>query len=300
MATTVSMPQLGETVTEGTILRWAKQVGDTVAADEVLVEISTDKVDTEVPSPAAGTILEILVPEGETVAVGTATGGDRGGRGAGGVAEGRREAAAAEPAAEEEAPAGPTESTGGGAQTADSRRPQKQPAEAARRRGSGGGGAGCGGAGRRGTGRPSHPPQRTADGGRPTAATAVPAPAQEPVGGNGEGEGDGARRVLSPVVRRLAREHGLDLSGVAGTGQGGRITRQDVEALLGSGAGRRVPRQRRRSPRRRAGGSARQHRSRRRRRPVRHRLRAPRPKCPAVPATGSRTWTGCVPGSART
>ncbi len=72
MATTVSMPQLGETVTEGTILRWAKQVGDTVAADEVLVEISTDKVDTEVPSPAAGTILEILVPEGETVAVGTA------------------------------------------------------------------------------------------------------------------------------------------------------------------------------------------------------------------------------------
>jgi pyruvate dehydrogenase E2 component (dihydrolipoamide acetyltransferase) len=71
MSTTVSMPQLGETVTEGTILRWAKQVGDTVAEDEVLVEISTDKVDTEVPSPAAGTILEILVAEGETVEVGT-------------------------------------------------------------------------------------------------------------------------------------------------------------------------------------------------------------------------------------
>ncbi len=72
MATTVSMPQLGETVTEGTILRWAKQVGDTIAEDEVLVEISTDKVDTEVPSPAAGTILEILVNEGDTVSVGTA------------------------------------------------------------------------------------------------------------------------------------------------------------------------------------------------------------------------------------
>ncbi len=71
MATTVSMPQLGETVTEGTILRWAKQVGDTIAEDEVLVEISTDKVDTEVPSPAAGTILEILVNEGDTVSVGT-------------------------------------------------------------------------------------------------------------------------------------------------------------------------------------------------------------------------------------
>ena len=85
MATTVSMPQLGETVTEGTILRWAKQVGDSVSADEVLVEISTDKVDTEVPSPASGTVLEILVAEGETVEVGTALAviGDQG-EGAGG------------------------------------------------------------------------------------------------------------------------------------------------------------------------------------------------------------------------
>lgn len=71
MATTVEMPQLGETVTEGTILSWAKQPGDTIAADEVLLEISTDKVDTEIPSPVAGTVLEILVPEGETVSVGT-------------------------------------------------------------------------------------------------------------------------------------------------------------------------------------------------------------------------------------
>jgi pyruvate dehydrogenase E2 component (dihydrolipoamide acetyltransferase) len=71
LATTVSMPQLGETVTEGTILRWAKKVGDAIAEDEVLVEISTDKVDTEVPSPVAGTILEILVEEGATVEVGT-------------------------------------------------------------------------------------------------------------------------------------------------------------------------------------------------------------------------------------
>ena len=64
------MPQLGETVTEGTILKWAKQVGDTIGEDEVLVEISTDKVDTEVPSPVGGTILEILVSEGDTVQVG--------------------------------------------------------------------------------------------------------------------------------------------------------------------------------------------------------------------------------------
>ena len=65
------MPQLGETVTEGTITRWLKQVGDTVAEDEVLFEVSTDKVDSEVPSPAAGVVSEILVPEGETVDVGT-------------------------------------------------------------------------------------------------------------------------------------------------------------------------------------------------------------------------------------
>ncbi|NNF10143.1 MAG: hypothetical protein HKN74_07660, partial [Acidimicrobiia bacterium] len=71
MPVVVSMPQLGETVTEGTILRWMKQPGDTIAADEVLLEISTDKVDTEIPSPAAGVIQEILVPEGETVEVGT-------------------------------------------------------------------------------------------------------------------------------------------------------------------------------------------------------------------------------------
>ncbi|NIA24050.1 MAG: dihydrolipoyllysine-residue succinyltransferase [Gammaproteobacteria bacterium] len=71
MATTVNMPQLGETVTEGTILSWPKKVGDTIHEDEVLVEVSTDKVDTEIPSPVAGTILAILVPEGETVKVGT-------------------------------------------------------------------------------------------------------------------------------------------------------------------------------------------------------------------------------------
>src|ERR1700751_949574 len=65
------MPQLGETVTEGTITRWAKQVGDQVAEDEVLFEVSTDKVDSEVPSPSAGYLSEILVPEGATVPVGT-------------------------------------------------------------------------------------------------------------------------------------------------------------------------------------------------------------------------------------
>ena len=77
----VSLPQLGETVTEGTITRWFKQVGDTVAADEPLFEVSTDKVDTEVPSPVSGVVSEIRASEGETVAVGTvvAVVGDAGG-----------------------------------------------------------------------------------------------------------------------------------------------------------------------------------------------------------------------------
>ena len=97
----ITMPQLGETVTEGTITRWAKQVGDQVAEDEILFEVSTDKVDSEVPSPSAGVITEILVQEGETVAVGTklAVVGDAG------------SAPAAEPAAEA-APAAPENGSG--------------------------------------------------------------------------------------------------------------------------------------------------------------------------------------------
>ena len=98
----VTMPQLGETVTEGTITRWFKQVGDSVAEDEVLFEVSTDKVDSEVPSPVAGTIQEILVPEGETVDVGAmlARIGDGAGGGGGG------EAAPAEDAPIEQAQGG--------------------------------------------------------------------------------------------------------------------------------------------------------------------------------------------------
>ncbi len=80
MPTTVTMPQLGETVTEGTILRWAKNVGDPIATDEVLVEISTDKVDTEVPSPAQGVVIELLVGEGRDGGGGNGLGSDRRGR----------------------------------------------------------------------------------------------------------------------------------------------------------------------------------------------------------------------------
>jgi pyruvate dehydrogenase E2 component (dihydrolipoamide acetyltransferase) len=205
MATTVNMPQLGETVTEGTILRWAKQVGDSISVDEVLVEISTDKVDTEVPSPVAGVVSEILVPEGETVAVGTALAviGEAGEAPAS-TAEPAAEAppAAPEPAAPEESATPPAPEPAAPEEPAT---PPAPPAEAP-------------------PPAPAAPPPPAPAAETPPAAQAEPAPAGD--------EGNGGRSVLSPVVRRLAREHGADLSRVRGTGEGGRITRRDLEAYL--------------------------------------------------------------------
>ena len=177
-STTVSMPQLGETVTEGTILRWAKQVGDSIAADEVLVEISTDKVDTEVPSPASGVVLEILVPEGETVEVGTALAVIGAESGAASAAP--APSAPASAAAAEQAPEQPT----------------------------------------------SVPETAQVSAGRDDPAPAAPT---------------GERRLLSPVVRRLIREHNIDVSQISGTGEGGRITRKDVESFIESGGSAAAP-----------------------------------------------------------
>jgi len=179
----VEMPQLGETVTEGTITQWFKAVGDQVEVDEPLFEVSTDKVDSEVPSPASGVLQEILVPEGETVDVGTklAVLGD----GAG--------APAAAPAAPE---------------------PEAAPAPAAEP-------------------APEPPAAEAAPAPEPAAAPApAPAPAEDPEPADG---GDG--RVLSPLVRRLVRKHGLDPASLTGTGPGGRITRNDVLAAAESGRG---------------------------------------------------------------
>ncbi len=101
------MPQLGETVTEGTITRWFKNIGDTIAQDEVLFEVSTDKVDTEVPSPISGTLAEILVPEGDTVEVGTVLAVLSDGAGAPAAAPAAEAPAAAAPAPEAAAAAAP-------------------------------------------------------------------------------------------------------------------------------------------------------------------------------------------------
>jgi pyruvate dehydrogenase E2 component (dihydrolipoamide acetyltransferase) len=188
------MPQLGETVTEGTILRWAKQVGDTIAEDEVLVEISTDKVDTEVPSPVGGTILEILVEEGETVEVGTEL-----------VVIGDADESpgeAAEPAAEEE-PEAEAEAEVEEEPEPEAEEPEPEAEEET---------------------EPEAEPKE----GEPTEEE-VEAFFEEPA------QVEKEPQLLSPVVRKLIRENELDVAKIEGTGQGGRITRRDVEAYIESG-----------------------------------------------------------------
>ncbi len=185
----IEMPQLGETVTEGTITRWFKQVGEQVAVDEVLFEVSTDKVDTEVPSPVAGTITEIRVPEGDTVDVGEilAVVGD------GAAAPAADSAPPAPEAAAPEAPAPPAEPP----PAPEASPPPPPPPPAAP--------------------TPAPPAAPT-----PVAGAAPAAPSR--IGGvNTEG------KLLSPVVRRLINTYGIDADQIAGTGLGGRISRDDVQ-----------------------------------------------------------------------
>jgi pyruvate dehydrogenase E2 component (dihydrolipoamide acetyltransferase) len=203
----ILMPQLGETVTEGTITKWFKQVGDTVVADEVLYEVSTDKVDSEVPAPSAGVLQEIRVPEGETVPVGTVLAVIGAANGAPASAPAADAAPAAAPPAAEPAPAEPAAAEPAAADA------QAPPAAA-----------------------PAEAPQAE-PAAAPAAAAAAPAPTED----DGEDARDGAGttgdgRVLSPIVRRLVNDHNLDVSKIEGTGAGGRITRSDVQRAIESGA----------------------------------------------------------------
>lgn len=194
------MPQLGETVTEGTITRWAKNVGDTVAEDEVLFEVSTDKVDSEVPSPASGVLSEILVQEGDTVDVGTklAVLSDKG--------------AAPAPKAEEKKEEEKEPESAEPASAKSTAAPEPEPAPAA---------------------KASAPPAQPEQAPAPSPAAASPAaapsgaPMTEPVS-RVASAASGGSKVLSPVVRRLIGEHNLDPDQIQGTGAGGRITRSDV------------------------------------------------------------------------
>ena len=177
----VVLPELGESVTEGTVTRWLKQVGDEVAVDEALLEISTDKVDTEIPSPIAGVLQEILAAEDETVAVGSVLA--RIGSGA---------ATAPAPAAEQ--PAAPAE------QPAAAPAPAAQPAAAP---------------------APAAQPAPA----QPAAAPAQPAAAPA---ASSESQSDNDNLYVTPLVRRLAAQQGVDLASVKGTGVGGRIRKEDV------------------------------------------------------------------------
>ena len=179
MAVDIVMPQMGESIFEGTITKWLKKPGDKVERDEPLFEISTDKVDAEIPSPSAGILKEIKVGEGQTVPIQTVVG----------VIDVAGSAAAPAPPpvpAKTQAPA-----------------PAKAPAAA------------------------------------PAAPRAVPGPvAAQPVAASAaSAPQDGGRVHSSPLVRRMAKEHGIDLSTVQGTGAGGRISKQDIEAVIAGSGG---------------------------------------------------------------
>jgi pyruvate dehydrogenase E2 component (dihydrolipoamide acetyltransferase) len=187
MAVDVVMPQMGESIFEGTITKWLKKPGDKVERDEPLFEISTDKVDAEIPSPSAGVLKEIKIPEGQTVPIQTVVA----------VIDGAGSAAASAPAPAAAAPAA-------AAKPAAAPAPSAVPAPAA---------------------KPA-PAQAPAPAAAPGAAsTAVPQ-------ASGAAASATERVHSSPLVRRLAKEHNIDLTTLEGTGAGGRITKEDIEAVI--------------------------------------------------------------------
>ena len=186
MATEVTLPQLGESVTEGTITAWLVSVGDEVQADQPLFELSSDKIDTEVPAPAGGVVQEIHYGVDETVEVGAVVAV---------IGEGAPDDGAAP-----EAQAGTEEAEA---------EPEPEPAEGE-----------------------AAAPAPEAEAGR--EAPPEPEPSAPAAGGDGAAVTEGT--PMSPIVRRLIREHGLDAAQIPASGQGGRITREDVESVISSGA----------------------------------------------------------------
>jgi 2-oxoisovalerate dehydrogenase E2 component (dihydrolipoyl transacylase) len=212
MATTIKMPQLGESVTEGTIERWLVKEGDTVEQYDPLFEVVTDKVNAEVPAEIGGTVSKILVPDGETVAVGTPVAEiDAEGAGAATDAPAEEPAAAEAPAdqpAEAEAPEPAQAEVPTDAGEAAVEQQEQAPATAE---------------------APEPAPEPAAE------TEAQPATAQQPVPQNGGVAADGGSARMTPAVRRLVREHGIDVAQLRGSGAGGRVTRDDVLAFIDKG-----------------------------------------------------------------
>jgi pyruvate dehydrogenase E2 component (dihydrolipoyllysine-residue acetyltransferase) len=186
MAVDVVMPQMGESIFEGTITKWLKKPGDKVERDEPLFEISTDKVDAEIPSPSAGVLKEIKIPEGQTVPIQTVVA----------VIDG----------------AGAADAAPAPAPTPAAAKPAPAPVASA---------------------PPAVPPK---------PAAPVPAPAAAPAFSALDAPATGTERIhSSPLVRRLAKEHGVDLGSLEGTGAGGRITKEDIEAAIAAQSGGALP-----------------------------------------------------------
>jgi pyruvate dehydrogenase E2 component (dihydrolipoamide acetyltransferase) len=237
MSESVSLPALGESVTEGTVTRWLKNVGDRVEVDEPLLEVSTDKVDTEIPSPVAGVIEAILVQEDETVEVGTAlvTIGDGTGAGAPAAApeaaapaaEAAPSAPAAEPAAPAptEAPAAPAAPAEAPAAPAPAAEAPAAPAPAAEAPAAPAPAAEAPAAPAAPQAAPAPAPEAPA---APQAAPAPATPAPAAPAAPAPGSHAGTAGYVTPIVRKLANEQGVDLASVTGTGVGGRIRKQDV------------------------------------------------------------------------
>jgi 2-oxoglutarate dehydrogenase E2 component (dihydrolipoamide succinyltransferase) len=201
MSTEVVMPQMGESIAEGTITKWLKKVGERVERDEPLFEISTDKVDAEIPSPAAGTLTEVRFNEGDTVEVNTVV-AVLDGSGASATTE--APAKAAEPKAEAPAPPPPAPAP-----------PPPPPQQAAP------------------PPPPTPPPPVQA---KPAPATPPPPPpAAEKKDGSAATAEDLRRTKSSPLVRKIAQEHGVDISQLEGTGLSGRVTKNDILSYIESG-----------------------------------------------------------------
>jgi pyruvate dehydrogenase E2 component (dihydrolipoamide acetyltransferase) len=196
--TDVVMPQMGESIVEGTLTKWLKKPGDHVDRDEPLFEISTDKVDTEIPSPTAGVLKEVLVEEGKTVAISTVVGRIEEGAGNGASAPAPAKAASAPaPAAAAPPPPAPKPTPGPPAAKAAPAPPVPEPEPL---------------------------PEPVAH-----SAGPYPIPVEEPAPAV---EAESPAGPLSPLVRKMAREYGIDLRQVKGSGGGGRITKQDLEAYM--------------------------------------------------------------------
>jgi pyruvate dehydrogenase E2 component (dihydrolipoamide acetyltransferase) len=206
MSVSVTMPRLGESVSEGTVTRWLKKEGERVEADEPLLEVSTDKVDTEIPAPAAGVVQSIKVNEDETVDVGVELavideGGTAGGS-AGEAASDSADTPAAQPGAEPAA------------------EPAAESAPAA---------------------EPESAEPAAEDTAPVAAATPAPAPASEDQSATGADGFEGGATYVTPLVRRLAAEHRVDLAAVRGTGVGGRVRKQDVLDAAKAGSDQLAP-----------------------------------------------------------